>query len=184
MLLDSEIIRRAQRGDRQAVVQVLKQLEVSMYRTAYYLLGNEQDALDATQEALLKVYKHLPTYKGDAMIHTWSQRIVTNVCMDMFRKRKRVVLMREDLRHEDAKASREVESGAMMTDLKQAISRLPEVQQTAVVLRYIQEYNYQEIAEAMGLPINTVKSHLFRARKQLKKWLVAYQEGGATTHGT
>jgi RNA polymerase sigma factor (sigma-70 family) len=184
LLLGSDLIRRAQTGDRQAVVQILKQLEVSMYRTAYYLLNNEQDALDATQEALLKVYKHLPTYKGDAMIHTWAQRIVTNVCMDMFRKRKKVVLMRADLWREDTKASREVESGAMMTDLKQAISRLPEAQQTAVVLRYIQEYNYQEIAEAMGMPINTVKSHLFRARKQLKKWLVAYQEGGATTHGT
>lgn len=177
-MIDSDLIRRAQSGNREAMVAILRQLETPVYRTAYYLIGNEQDAMDATQEALLKIYRHLPSYKGDALIHTWAQRIVTNVCMDFFRKRKKVVFMQEEDWREDKKASREVERGAVVTDLKQAINRLPEAQRTAVILRYVQEYNYQEIADAMQLPINTVKSHLFRARKQLKAWLSEYQEGG------
>ncbi|MBA4493103.1 RNA polymerase sigma factor [Paenactinomyces guangxiensis] len=179
-MVEPEIIRRAQSGDREALVFLLKQLETRVYRTAYYLMKNEQDALDATQEALLKIYKHLPSFKGDSMLHTWAQRIVTNVCMDQFRKRKKVVLMHEETWQEDKKAVREVERGVIASDLKQAINRLPDPQRTAIILRYVQEYNYQEIAEAMQLPLNTVKSHLFRARKQLQEWLSEYQEGGAT----
>lgn len=177
-MLDSELIKQAQSGDRKAIVQILKQLETSLYRTAYYMMGNEQDALDATQEALLKIYKYLPSYKGEALLHTWAQRIVTNVCIDLFRKRKNVILFDEEPQHEDGKAAKEVERGAILSDLRQAIRRLPLQQQTAIILRYVQGYHYQEIAETMGLPLNTVKSHLFRARKQLQKWLSEYQEGG------
>jgi RNA polymerase sigma-70 factor (ECF subfamily) len=92
--------------------------------------------------------------------------------------------MEEELQREDGKAAKEVEWGAVISDLKQAIRRLPLKQQTAIILRYVQEYNYQEIAEVMGLPLNTVKSHLFRARKQLQKWLSEYQEGGDVTWQT
>jgi RNA polymerase sigma-70 factor (ECF subfamily) len=183
-LLDAELIKKAQSGDRKAIVQVLKHLETPLYRTAYYLMGNEQDALDATQEALMKIYRYLPSYKGEALLFTWAQRIVTNVCIDFFRKRKNVFLMEEELQREDGKAAKEVEWGAVISDLKQAIRRLPLKQQTAIILRYVQEYNYQEIAEVMGLPLNTVKSHLFRARKQLQKWLSEYQEGGDVTWQT
>jgi RNA polymerase sigma-70 factor (ECF subfamily) len=71
-----------------------------------------------------------------------------------------------------------VDRGAFITDLRQAMDRLPEPQRIVLLYRYVQEYNYQEIAEAMNLPLNTVKSHLFRARKQLQEWLEEYQEGG------
>lgn len=179
-VIESELIQQAQTGDREAIIHILKEIETPVYRTAYYLMGNEQDALDATQEALLKIYRHLPSFKGDSMFKTWAQRIVTNVCMDLYRKRKKVVLLREETIPEDRLAEREVERGVMITDLKQAIERLPDPQRTAVLYRYIHEYNYQEIAEVMQLPLNTVKSHLFRARKQLQEWLSEYQEGGMT----
>lgn len=177
-MVDQEIIERAKAGDSEAIVQLLSRMETPVYRTAYYWMGNEQDAMDATQEALLKIYKHLPSFKGDSMLETWAQRIVTNVCMDQFRKRKKVVFIQEEAWHEDRKAVREVERGAIAADLKQAIERLPDPQRTAIILRYVQEYNYQEIADAMQLPLNTVKSHLFRARKQLQEWLAEYREGG------
>jgi RNA polymerase sigma factor (sigma-70 family) len=177
-LVDQEIIERAKAGDREAIVQLLSRMETPVYRTAYYWMGNEQDAMDATQEALLKIYKHLPSFKGDSMLETWAQRIVTNVCMDQFRKRKKVVFIQEEACHEDRKAVREVERGAIAADLKQAIEQLPDPQRTAIILRYVQEYNYKEIADAMQLPLNTVKSHLFRARKQLQEWLAEYREGG------
>lgn len=86
--------------------------------------------------------------------------------------------MEEDFVQEDYHAGKEIEKGAIISDLKQAIRRLPMPQQTAIILRYVQDYNYKEISEAMNLPLNTVKSHLFRGRKQLQKWLSEYQEGG------
>jgi len=63
-------------------------------------------------------------------------------------------------------------------DLQQALRKLPPPQQTAIVLRYVHDFSYEEIAEAMDVPLNTVKSHLFRARKKLQEWLSEYQEGG------
>lgn len=175
--VEQDLITHAQAGEREAIIQILRELETPLYRTAYYWLKNEQDALDATQEALLNVYRHLPTYKGDASLRTWAQRIVVNVCIDHCRKHKKVVPL-EDERQEDMRASRVVELRHMTQDIQQAIDRLPELQRTAIILRYIQEYQYQEIAEVMQLPLNTVKSHLFRARKQLHEWLGEYQERG------
>jgi RNA polymerase sigma factor (sigma-70 family) len=177
LLIDEDLIRQAREGERDAVARLLRQLETPVYRTAYYLTGDEQDALDCTQEALMKIYRNLSSFKGESGIHTWAQRIVTNVCMDLFRKRKKVVSIGENQWQEDDRAGREVERGAVAHDLKRAIDRLSTPQKTAVILRYIQDYNYQEIAETMGMPVGTVKSHLFRARKLLREWLSEYREG-------
>ncbi|WP_124727862.1 RNA polymerase sigma factor [Staphylospora marina] len=176
-MIEADVIRQAQAGDREAAAALLRQLETPVYRTAYYLTGNEQDALDCTQEALLKIYRSLPTFKGESGIHTWAQRIVTNVCMDLFRKRRKIVPIGENQWREDERAGREVERGAVAHDLKRAINRLSSPQKTAVIMRYVQDFSYQEIAEAMDLPVGTVKSHLFRARKLLKEWLSEYREG-------
>ena len=177
-MVEAEWVRKAQDGDPEACIRLLREVEAAVYRTAYYLLGNEHDALDATQEALLRIYKRLTSYKGHSRFETWAQRIVTNICIDHFRKKKREFPFPEEITPADLRAGTAVERAGMMTDLQQAIRRLPPPQRTAVVLRYVQDFSYEEIAEAMDIPLNTVKSHLFRARKKLKEWLPEYQEGG------
>jgi RNA polymerase sigma-70 factor (ECF subfamily) len=177
-LIEEALIERARSGDRDALVRLLRELETPLYRTAFYLMKNEQDALDATQEALFKVYRNLPSFQQGASFHAWAQRIVTNTCIDLYRKRKKVVLMGDEQHQEDSRARNQVEWSVLASDLKRAIERLPDPQRTAVVLRYVQEYPYRDIAEVMQVPINTVKSYLFRARKLLKEWLDEDQEGG------
>lgn len=71
-----------------------------------------------------------------------------------------------------------VEWAGVSHDVKCAIHRLPEPQRRVVILRYLQDFTYEEIAETTQLPLNTVKSHLFRGRKKLQKWLADYREGG------
>lgn len=177
---DGELIRKAQRGDREAMIELLRSIENAVYRTAYYILGNEQDALDASQEALIRVYRKIDTFEEKAKFTTWVQRIITNVCMDKFRAKKETVSIEE---HEltlvdKSNVEEEILLTHLSSDIKVAIDKLPSHYRSVVVLRYLEDFSYQEIAEALELPLNTVKSYLFRARQQLQEYLHDYQKGG------
>ncbi len=179
---ETELLAAAKSGDREALRQLLRQLESPLYRTAYYMLGHEQDALDATQEAMLKIYKNIHRYEQQAKLLTWAQRIVTNVCIDHLRKKKETVSVDEHehlLAHSPRPAVEEtVERKWVAEDVRQAIIRLPDHLRQVIVLRYIQDLRYREIADITALPLNTVKSHLFRARQQLQKMLQDELKGG------
>lgn len=175
-----ELIKAAQAGDRDALVTLLREIEPHVYRTAYYMLGNEQDALDVAQEALIRIYTKIQTYEEKALFKTWVQRIVTNICIDKFRKKRPSVSIEE---HEMVFTSaHDVEDEVLSTfvakDIQEAIDKLPAHHRSVVVLRYLHDFSYNEIADSLGLPLNTVKSYLFRARHQLQQLLQDYQKGG------
>ncbi|GIP35870.1 RNA polymerase sigma factor [Paenibacillus sp. J2TS4] len=175
-----ELIQAAQAGDRDALITLLREIETHVYRTAFYILGNQEDAMDASQEALLRIYTKIHTYEEKALFKTWVQRIVTNLCMDKFRKAKPSVSIDEhelDFHAED-NVEEKVISSYVAKDIHDAIDKLPDHHRSVVVLRYLQQFSYNEIAESLDLPINTVKSYLFRARKQLQIYLQEYQKGG------
>jgi RNA polymerase sigma factor (sigma-70 family) len=180
LVVDQDLIRSAQAGDRDALVTLLREIESHIYRTAYYILGNEQDAMDASQEALIRVYTKIKSYEEKALFKTWVQRIVTNICIDKFRRKKPTVSIEE---HEMVFSSEhsvedEIVSTYVAKDIREAIDKLPEHHRAVVVLRYLQDFSYNEIAESLDLPLNTVKSYLFRARQQLQSLLHEYQKGG------
>lgn len=177
---EAELIRKAQSGDHEALVELLRTIETSVYRSAFYILGNEQDALDAAQEALIRIYRKIDTYQEKAKFSTWVQRVVSNVCMDKFRAKKETVSIDE---HELIIPDRnnvedEILLNSLSQDIKAAIGKLPKQYRMVVVLRYLEDFSYQEIAEALELPLNTVKSYLFRARQQLQELLHDYEKGG------
>lgn len=179
-VVEPELIRAAQSGDRDALITLLREIEQYVYRTAYYVLNNEQDALDASQEALIRIYTKIQSYEEKAQFKTWVQRIVTNICIDKFRRTRPTVSIDE---HNlvflgDQSVEREVLSAYAAQDIRAAIDRLPEHHRAVVVLRYLQDFSYNEIAESMNLPLNTVKSYLFRARQQLQTMLQDYEKGG------
>jgi RNA polymerase sigma-70 factor (ECF subfamily) len=174
-------VKQAQAGQQEALIQLLREIESPLYRTAFYMLGNEQDALDMTQEALIKIYRHIKQFKQQAQFKTWAQRIITNLCIDLCRQRKQGlpnhnidVINQLPYHHVEEEIDRRLLKG----EIELAISRLSEEQRAAIVMRYMHDFTYQEIAEAMDLPLNTVKSHLFRARKVLKELLSAREENG------
>ncbi|MBO9605208.1 MAG: sigma-70 family RNA polymerase sigma factor [Paenibacillaceae bacterium] len=179
-MVATELIKAAQAGDRDALVTLLREIEPHVYRTAYYMLGNEQDALDVAQEALIRIYTKIQTYEEKALFKTWVQRIVTNICIDKFRKKRPSVSIDE---HEMVFTSaHDVEDEVLSTfvakDIQEAIDKLPAHHRSVVVLRYLHDFSYNEIADSLGLPLNTVKSYLFRARHQLQQLLQDYQKGG------
>ncbi|MDP5273051.1 RNA polymerase sigma factor [Chengkuizengella axinellae] len=179
-MVEPELIKKAQNGDREALVQVLREIETHIYRTAYYILGNEHDAMDAAQEALIKVYSKIHLYEEKALFKTWTQRIVTNVCIDKFRKKKPNVSIEEHemVLKDNQDVEKEILSTFVAKDIEEAIAKLPEHHRMVVVLRYLQDFSYNEISTSLDLPLNTVKSYLFRARQQLQKLLHEYQKGG------
>lgn len=181
-VVEQGLIRAAQSGDRDALITLLREIEHHVYRTAYYILKNEQDAMDAAQEALIRVYTKINSYEEKAQFKTWVQRIVTNICIDKFRRTKPTVSIDEhDLDFRDKlDVEREVMSGYLAEDIKEAINSLPDHHRTVIVLRYLQDLSYNEIADCLNLPLNTVKSYLFRARQQLQNMLQEHQKGGVS----
>ncbi|TNJ67906.1 sigma-70 family RNA polymerase sigma factor [Paenibacillus hemerocallicola] len=179
-MVAQQLIKAAQSGDRDALITLLREIETHVYRTAYYILGNEQDAKDAAQEALIRIYTKINSYEEKAQFKTWVQRIVTNICIDKFRRTKATVSIEEHnmVFTSDNSVEDELMSSYVAKDIQEAIDLLPEHHRTVVVLRYLQDFSYNEIADSLDLPLNTVKSYLFRARQQLQALLQDYQKGG------
>ena len=179
-MIEKELISAAQSGDRDALVTLLRSIESHVYRTAFYIVGNEQDAMDASQEALLRIYTKINSYEQKASFKTWVQRIVSNVCIDKFRRAKPTVSI--DEHNMIFEAGNDVEDEVLASyaakEIREAIDKLPDHHRTVVVLRYMQDFSYNEIADSLDLPLNTVKSYLFRARQQLQSLLKDYQKGG------
>lgn len=177
---DIEVIRSAQSGDKEAMIRLLREIETPLYRTAYYFINDEHDAMDITQEALIRIYTGIGSYREQSQFLTWAQRIVTNLCIDRFRKQKKSANI-DDLERvlpSSTNVEDEVIQKSTSDDIRKAMVKLPAHYRTVLILRYIQDFSYNEIAELMELPLNTVKSHLFRARKLLQQLLHEYEKGG------
>ncbi len=179
-MVSEELILAAQNGDREALVDILRAVERDIYKTAYYMLSNEQDARDATQDTLMRICRNINMYETKALFKTWVNRIVTNICIDYIRKRKDAVSL--DNSELVIKASDDVEQQVMKDESKRdvaaAIQKLEEPYRSIVLLRYVNQYSYDEIVDTLDLPLNTVKSYLFRAKSQLQKYLKEYAKGG------
>ncbi len=165
-----EWVQLAKAGDNQALILLLKSIEPTIYKTAFYFMGNEHDAKDVTQDALMKVYTKLHTFQEKAQFKTWVQRITTNLCMDYFRKR------REEISIEGSELpltlnenlEEDVETRLILEEVIIEINQLSPALRAVMILRHLHEFSYQEIANALDIPINTVKSHLHRGRDQLQ----------------
>ena len=128
MVVAAELIRSAQSGDRDALITLLREIESHVYRTAYYILGNEQDAMDAAQEALIRIYTKIETYEEKALFKTWVQRIVTNICIDKFRRKKPTVSIEEHNMSfpNEQNIEEEIVLSDVAKEIREAIDKLPE----------------------------------------------------------
>jgi RNA polymerase sigma-70 factor, ECF subfamily len=186
---EKDIIERCRNGSLGAFNDLVNRYEKQVYNFAFRLTNNYDDASDIAQDAFLRVYHAIGTFRGDSSFSTWLYRITTNVFLDD-RKRARAhpkLSLDEYLELEEASISRQIEDPGPSPEaiveeaersriLQQAISTLPEYQRLMVVLYHAQQKTYEEIAEIMDLPIGTVKSRLNRARLALKQKLSALRE--------
>jgi len=179
---ESALIKQAQRGDVSAFNTLVLHYQDSVYNVAYRIIGEPGTAADATQEAFISAYKALKRFRGGSF-KSWLMRIVTNACYDELRRRKRrpqssldeIVEYNESsalLVNEDNPAPEEHQQQVeLIRAIKRCLEELPDEQRTATVMRDVEGYDYQEIANIMSSSLGTVKSRLSRARAKLRDCL-------------
>ena len=140
----------------------------NLYRVCYRLLGNADDAQDVSQEVMLKVFAYLPKFEGRSMFKTWMMQIARNTSFTMQAKLKRQRELRDmlegELHHEPTDR---IVTEAM--DVESVLSRLGEQDREVLVMRYIAELQFDEIADVCGLTLSAAKMRVYRATEALKK---------------
>ena len=170
---DNTLIKRAAAGDERAFEALVNEYSRLVFSVTRRLCKNEADAEDAAQEVFLKFYRSLSAYRGEAALSSYLYRIATNVCMDFMRRRNECFsLTDEEYAEIDIKdTSPDPEEQAVLAErrevLEKAIASLSYEHREMITLRDIEGLSYAEIAAALSLPENTVKSRILRARRRL-----------------
>lgn len=178
------LIIRAQAGDRNAFNQLVLSTQSMAYNTAYRVLQDEEAAADAAQEAFIKAYRALHSYRGGSF-KSWFLRILMNTCYDLLRMKKRratssldALALESEEMDQLTDALEQPEAYAERMELRQWLERgiatLPIDQRAALVLSDIEGYSYQEIVELTGAPLGTVKSRINRGRLRLRDYLLRH----------
>jgi len=184
---DEVLVEQARRGNQASFAELVRRHQNGVYSLCYRLLGDAAEAEDLAQEAFLRLYRSLPKFRVDALLWPWLRKLTANVCIDALRKRKPAAMPLEDLGQDGGEprvgAADELPEDAYLgrearLDVQKALLRLPPDYRAALVLRYLEDLSYQEVAEALGVPLSTVETRLFRARKMLGQLLVSAQNPG------
>ena len=179
-MTDEFTLRRAQKGDAQAFEQLVTPHEQMLWRVCWHYTHHQEDAADCLQEAMLKAWRAIKTYRGDCSLSSWLYRIASNVCLDFLRRQKRLP--------ETESADEMAEDGFTPVDssptpdeaviraesadhLRAAIDSLPGDMRTVIILYALQGLGYEEIAASLQISVGTVKSRINRARQKIAKFL-------------
>jgi RNA polymerase sigma-70 factor (ECF subfamily) len=181
---DDELIRAAQKGDRSAFDALVRRYDRSVLRLALHMLGNEQDAQDVHQDAFIKAYRHLSSFRFECSFYTWLYRIVTNLCLDQLRRRKSrkedpaTVLdaagdeldLMANVQDDRAAANpaRELARKTMNAAIQSALDSLTPRERTVFELKHYQGLKLRTIGEMLSTTEETAKNTLFRATRKLR----------------
>ena len=181
---DEQIVERALTGDGEAFGEIVRRWERRIFALTYGMLGREEDARDATQETFLAAFRNLRGFRGEAQVSSWLHRIAVNQCITRQRRAKvRKEAALEDEQEKNAASfsapiefspRHVVEGREHVLAVRRAVSSLPVELRQVVVMKEFEELTFREIADALDLPLSTVKSRLYTALKQLEMRLARY----------
>ena len=160
-------------GDVAAFGAIVRRFQDRVFTAALRLTRNRAAAEDAAQQAFLQAWQARHAYDPRWRVSTWLYRIVTNLCVDERRRTARVAALGPRLSSSQPRTPHDfLEEREARNRLNGSLARLPQVQRTVLVLRYVDDLSNAEIGRICGLPVNTVKSHLARGKAALRKTLV------------
>jgi RNA polymerase sigma-70 factor (ECF subfamily) len=179
---DEQIVRRALAGDGEAFGEIVRRWERPIFALSLGMLGSAEDARDATQETFLSAFRNLRGFRGDARVSSWLHRIAVNQCITRQRRRKvRAETALEDgeqgqegsgellaVPATEASPARVAESRERTAAVRRAVGALPPELREVILMKEFEELTFQEIADALDIPLSTVKSRLYRALGQLR----------------
>ena len=182
---DEIIVERALTGDAEAFGELVRRWERRIFALTYGMLGREEDARDATQETFLAAFRNLRGFRGEAKVSSWLHRIAVNQCISRQRRskvRSESALEDEHETSADSLGTPLSYSPALVAEGRQetaavsrALNSLPVELRQVVVMKEFEELTFREIAEALDLPLSTVKSRLYTALKQLQMRLQKFE---------
>jgi RNA polymerase sigma-70 factor (ECF subfamily) len=186
---DEELVERFQSGDLSAFDVLVRRWERKVQGAIYRLVGPGEDVRDLSQETLLKAYRGLGTFKKEARFSSWLYQIALNTCRDRMRRGRGKSYVSFDELSETGEAGSErgpsaldlIEARDLSRRVAAAVATLPEEQREVVVLKEYQGLTFLEIADALDVPLSTVKTRLYRGLGQLRQQLVRQGiRGGAS----
>lgn len=181
---EAAVIQAVLDGDVNAYEALVKEYEKNVYNLALRMTVNSEDAYDMSQEAFIKAYNSLSSFRGESKFSVWLYRIVSNVCLDFLRSRNRKPTLSLSVEDDDgdevemdiadeSQSPEQLLDRALTRDaVRRGLAALPPEHREILLLREIQGLSYEEIAETLGLEEGTVKSRIFRARKKLCSFLI------------
>jgi RNA polymerase sigma-70 factor (ECF subfamily) len=172
---DEDLVRRFLSGDAPAFGILVERHQTRVYNVALRVLGNAEDAHDATQDAFLSALRKLGSFRGDAAFTTWMHRVTVNACYDLLRKQRRQPLLR--LASDEGGSPPETgppvpdhaESSSGTIDAARALAEIPVEYRVALVLADVEDLPYDEISRVLDVPVGTVKSRVHRGRLALAR---------------
>ncbi|MBV8070554.1 MAG: sigma-70 family RNA polymerase sigma factor [Acidobacteriaceae bacterium] len=188
---DAQAAKQASKGNQQAFRVLVERHSRAVFRLAFRMTGNEQDAEDVVQETFLRVFKQLHTFDQRAAFGTWLYRISANCALDLLRARKArneqqtprgdeaALHWLDHVAARDPSPERVTRSRQIAGMLEPALNRLSEVERTAFVLRHYEGFDIAQIAEALGVGAGAAKHSVFRAVQKLRRALQPAWEVGA-----
>jgi len=187
--IDQALVERAQRGDKAAFNLLVQRYQYKIQSLVGRYVRNQGDVADVAQEAFIKAYRALPTFRGDSAFFTWLYRIAVNSCKNYLvsqgRRPPGSDLQLEDAEffdgseqlHDLASPEKLLLSEEIRQAVVEAIDSLPEEMRLAITLREFDGLSYEEIAEVMASPVGTVRSRIFRAREEIDRRLAPLLDG-------
>lgn len=178
------VIRRVCAGDADAFEALVTAYQKQVYNLALRTVGSEEDAADMTQEAFLRAYRSLGSFRGDSKFSVWLYRLTTNICIDFLRSRGRrptvsLTTVDEDDEPQEMEVAddrfdpvQSLERAELRRAVQRGLNALPEDYRRILMLRELSGMSYAEIGQVLRLEEGTVKSRLFRARKKLCDFLL------------
>jgi RNA polymerase sigma-70 factor (ECF subfamily) len=170
---DGSIVIRTRRGEIDAYGALVNHYQDLVFNICYRLLGEWKEAEDFTQETFIRAYHHLDSYDVTRPFGPWIRRVATNLCFNQIQRKQ----SKQDREMDDERLGQspsgldDPEAITVRSErsqmIRSALVKLPDHYRIAIELRHFQDLTYQEMADEMNLPLNTVKSHLYRARKRL-----------------
>jgi RNA polymerase sigma-70 factor (ECF subfamily) len=185
---DALLVDASKRGDQDAFAQLVQRYQRRIFNLVFRILQQYDEASEITQETFLAAWQGLPSFRGEARFPTWLYRIAYNCSLKQLEHRKRdqalqaAIQAEQVLQHIDDSmhADAVLEAHDRQAMIQEQISNLPAKYRIVLVLRHLQEMTYEEMAEALTMPIGTIKTHLFRARNLLKERLEAFDRERST----
>ena len=180
--LEKLLVSHCQKGDLEAYDLLMQRYEKKVYTLCYRMTGNKEDAADLTQESFLKAFRALPSFQGQSSFSTWLFRIATNTCLDERRKRQRkpqIFSLDNPLSTADGEIQLEFAGNEpdplqitleheLQKEIQELLQKLPPKQRAIIVMRDLQGFSYEEMAETFQVSLGTIKSRLSRARSRLR----------------